>query len=187
MPYDQAPEQCHPAPSRARRRGNGCGNGSAPPSGRLRLGVSSPSTSTFAPRLSAADRPSSPSWTHLRPSRPSSGPGRPWSSLVFVWSSEFGLRRDKFCGFGGGVRAALACEQPRRGCSQGLRDDAERHCWPPTPGTLCTTRRRSAEVWFRRPRCKSEHGDAGASAQLSDVPFSIMCMSTPAIMVSPRS
>ena len=99
LPYDQAPDQCHPAPSRARRRGNGCGNGSAPPSGRLRLGVSSPSTSTFAPRLSAADRPSSPSWTHLRPSRPSSGPGRPWSSLVFVWSSEFGLRRDKFCGF----------------------------------------------------------------------------------------
>ena len=75
----------------------------------------------------------------------------------------------------------------RRGCAQRLRDDAERHCWPPTPGTLCTTRRRSAEVWFRRPRCKSEHGDAGASAQLSDVPFSIMCMSTPAIMVSPRS
>ena len=98
LPYDQAPNQCHPAPSRARRRGNGCGNGSAPPSGRLRLGVSSPSTSTFAPRISAADRPSSPSWTHLRPSRPASGPGRRWSSLVFVWSSEFGLSGHKFRG-----------------------------------------------------------------------------------------
>ena len=126
LPYGQAPNQCHPAPSRARRRGNGCCIGSAPPSGRLRLGVSSPSTSTFAPRISAADHPSSPSWTHLRPSRPSSGPGRPWSSLVFVWSSEFGLRRDKFCGlfvwrpdvtvsgFVGAVRRSCAVAAARR-------------------------------------------------------------------------
>ena len=62
LPYGQAPNPCHPAPSRARRRGTGCCNGSAPPSGELTpsvcaSGVSSPSTSTFAPRISAADRP----------------------------------------------------------------------------------------------------------------------------------
>ena len=38
----------------------------------------------------------SPSWTHLRPSRPSSVPGRPWSSLVFAGRSVFGLRECTF-------------------------------------------------------------------------------------------
>ena len=85
LPYGQAPNPCHPAPSRARRRGTGCCNGSAPPSGRLRLGVSSPSTLTFTPRVSAADRP------YRRPGPICGLPGRPpcpvgrglrWSSLV---------------------------------------------------------------------------------------------------------
>ena len=85
LPYGQAPNPCHPAPSRARRRGTGCCNGSAPPSGRLRLGVSSSSMSTFAPRISAADRP------YRRPGPICGLPGRPpcpvgrglrWSSLV---------------------------------------------------------------------------------------------------------
>ena len=85
LPYGQAPNPCHPAPSRARRRGTGCCNGSAPPSGRLRLGVSSPSMSTFAPRISAAGRP------YRRPGPICGLPGRPpcpvgrglrWSSLV---------------------------------------------------------------------------------------------------------
>ena len=40
----------------------------------------------------------SPSWTHLWPSRPSSVPGRSWSSLVFAGRSGFGLRVGAFRG-----------------------------------------------------------------------------------------
>ena len=39
-----------------------------------------------------------PSWTHLRPSRPSCVRGRPWSSLVFAGRSGFGLNAHKFTG-----------------------------------------------------------------------------------------
>ena len=101
LPYGQAPNPCHPAPSRARRRGTGCCNGSAPPSDRLRLGVSSPSTLTFTPRILAADRP------YRRPGPICGLPGRPpcpvgrglrWSSLVFAGRSGFGLRVGAFRG-----------------------------------------------------------------------------------------
>ena len=61
LPYGQAPNPCHPAPSRARRRGTGCCNGSAPPSGELTPSVCASASVHQArrpsPRISAADRP----------------------------------------------------------------------------------------------------------------------------------
>ena len=88
MPYSQAPTPCHPALWRAPAVPMQCNTSMLPaPAPVCSKGVRSPAEPASAPRLLAADR----RYGHLGPesawivaNRPSSMPGRVWSSLVFA-------------------------------------------------------------------------------------------------------
>ena len=97
MPYSQAPTPCHPALWRAPAVPMQCNTSMLPaPAPVCSKGVRSPAEPASAPRLLAADR----RYGHLGPesawivaNRPSSMPGRVWSSLVFAGRSAFPLNR----------------------------------------------------------------------------------------------
>ena len=111
MPYSQAPTPCHPALGRAPAVPMQCNTSMLPaPAPVCSKGVRSPAEPASAPRLLAADR----RYGHLGPesawivaNRPSSMPGRVWSSLVFAGRSAFPLNR----------KASTGCGRPcDRGC-----------------------------------------------------------------------
>ena len=97
LPYSQAPTPCHPALWRAPAVPMQCNISMLPaPAPVCSKGVRSPAEPASAPRLLAADR----RYGHLGPesawivaNRPSSMPGRVWSSLVFAGRSAFPLNR----------------------------------------------------------------------------------------------
>ena len=97
LPYSQAPTPCHPALWRAPAVPMQCNTSMLPaPAPVCSKGVRSPAEPASAPRLLAADR----RYGHLGPesawivaNRPSSMPGRVWSSLVFAGRSAFPLNR----------------------------------------------------------------------------------------------